>query len=141
MNINSSVILKDEKMSSKKVLIIDDEQDCIEYASTILKKEGISSIFAVNGEEGLDKAKKEKPDLIILDVQMPKMDGMEVFENLCKDESTKGIPVIMVTGIREKVGIDFNLRDMEKLYGEKPQGYVEKPVVPRELLKKVKKYL
>ena len=63
------------------------------------------------------------------------------FENLCKDKSTKGIPVIMVTGIREKVGIDFDLKDMEKLYGAKPQGYVEKPVVPRELIKKVKKYL
>lgn len=128
-------------MSSKTVLIIDDDWDCIQYASAILNKEGISSIFAANGKEGLDKAKKEKPDLILLDVQMPLMDGMEVFENLSKDESTKGIPVIMVTGIREKVGIDFELKDMEKLYGEKPQGYIEKPVVPRELIKKVRKYL
>jgi CheY-like chemotaxis protein len=128
-------------MSGKTVLIIDDDWDSIQFASTILSKEGISSTFAIDGEEGLDKAKKERPDLILLDVQMPKMDGMEVFENLCKDKSTKGIPVIMVTGIREKVGIDFDLKDMEKLYGAKPQGYVEKPVVPRELIKKVKKYL
>ena len=126
-------------MSNKKVLIIDDEQDCVEFASTILKKEGFASISASNGEEGLERARSESPDLIILDVQMPKMDGMEVFENLCADETTRGIPVIMVTGIREKVGIDFNLKDMEKLYGARPQAYLEKPLVPRELLKIVKK--
>ena len=129
------------KMNGKKVLIIDDEQDSIEYSSTILKKEGISSIFATNGQEGLDKAKKEKPDLILLDIQMPKMDGMEVFENLCRDDTTKGIPVIMITGIREKVGIDFKAKDLEKLFGVKPRGYLEKPVVPKELLKLVKKNL
>ena len=126
-------------MSDKKVLIIDDEQDCIEFASAILRKEGFSSISASNGEEGLERAKRESPDLIILDVQMPKMDGMEVFENLCGDETTKGIPVIMVTGIREKVGIDFSLKDMEKLYGARPRGYLEKPIVPQELLKLVKR--
>ena len=66
-------------MSGKTVLIIDDDWDSIQFASTILSKEGISSTFAINGEEGLDKAKKERPDLILLDVQMPKMNGMEVF--------------------------------------------------------------
>ena len=125
-------------MDSKRVLLIDDEQDSIEFVSTILKTEGISSIFALNGEEGLDKAKKEKPDLIILDIQMPKMDGFEVFENLCKDNSTKGIPVIMLSGIHEKIGIEFNLKAMEKLYGKKPDGYLEKPFVPRELIRMVK---
>ena len=72
---------------------------------------------------------------------MPKMDGFEVFENLCKDSSTKGIPVIMVTGIREKVGIAFDIDDMEKLYGAKPRGYLEKPIAPRKLVKMVKENL
>lgn len=128
-------------MIGKRALVIDDEQDCVFYVEAILKKEGFSTITAANGEEGLEKARKEKPDLIILDVQMPKMDGFEVFDNLCKDSSTKGIPVIMVTGIREKVGIDFNVKDMEKLYGARPHGYIEKPVVPRKLIKMVKDIL
>ena len=123
------------------VLIVDDEPDNIEYAAAILRSDGISSVSAANGREGLDKARTEKPDLILLDVQMPEMDGMEVFENLCREEATKGIPVIMITGIREKAGIGFSLKDMEKLYGERPRGYLAKPVAPRELLKLVKENL
>ena len=125
-------------MSQKRVLIIDDEPDNITYVDAILRREGISPISAADGDEGLALAKTEKPDLIILDVQMPKMDGFEVFENLCKENSTKEIPVILVTGVREKVGIDFNLKDMKRLYGSAPRGYLEKPVSPRKLLKIVK---
>ena len=128
-------------MSKNKVLIVEDEEDVLDLVKIHLQREHFQTLTSKSADEALEIVAQTPPDLIILDVQMPIMDGMEVFERLRKEETTKSIPVIMVTGIREKVGIDFDPKDMEKLYGEKPHGYVEKPVVPRELVKKVKKYL
>ena len=79
--------------------------------------------------------------MIILDVQMPKMDGFEVFEKLRKEKSIQSIPVIMLTGIREKTGIRFSADDIHEFYGEKPNGYAEKPISPEALLKTVKEIL
>jgi CheY-like chemotaxis protein len=128
-------------MANTKILIIDDELDSVTFIETILKKEGHTIISAGDGLEGFEKAKKEIPDLIVLDVQMPKMDGFEVFDKLKKESSTKNIPVVMLTGIREKIGIGFNADDMKQFIGEKPNGYVEKPVSPQELLKVIKEIL
>ncbi len=128
-------------MAQTKVLIVDDESDNITFVETVLKKEGFTVISAGDGMEGFEKAVAELPDLIVLDVQMPKMNGFEVFEKLRQEGSTKQIPVIMLTGIREKVGIGFNAEDMKEYYGEKPNGYVEKPISPEELVKVVKENL
>ena len=92
-------------------------------------------------EEGFKKAMEELPDLIVLDVQMPKMDGFEVFNKLRTADVTKEIPIIMLTGIREKAGIGFSAEDMKKFYGEGPDGYVEKPISPEDLVKIVKENL
>lgn len=128
-------------MADKKILVVDDEQDSITFVETILKEEGFTVITAGDGLEGFHKAKQETPDLIVLDVQMPKMDGFEVFFRLRKEESTKNIPVVMLTGIREKTGIGFDTEDMKSFYGGKPSGYVEKPISPEQLLKVVKEGL
>lgn len=128
-------------MSNTKILVVDDEPDSITFVETILKKEGFTVLSASDGLEGFEKAKQEIPDLIVLDVQMPKMDGFEVFNKLRKEESTRNISIVMLTGIREKVGIGFNAEDMKKFYGEGPNGYVEKPISPDELLKVVKENL
>ena len=125
-------------MADAKILVIDDEPDNITFVGTILKKEGFTILSAGDGLEGLKKAMAEIPDLIVLDVQMPKMNGFEVFNRLRTADSTKKIPVVMLTGIREKVGIGFDAEDMKKFYGEEPNGYVEKPVSPEDLLKVVK---
>ena len=128
-------------MAETKILVVDDEPDNITFVETILKKEGFTVLSAGDGLEGFEKAVEELPDLIVLDVQMPKMNGFEVFDKLRKEGSTKQIPVIMLTGIREKVGIGFNAEDMKKFYGEEPNGYVEKPISPEELVKVVKENL
>ena len=132
-----------EKKQSRQfaLMFVDDEISILTSLKRVFRKSPYDLYTAQNGVEALEVLKSTPIDAALVDLLMPQMNGMEVFESLCRDESTKGIPVIMVTGIREKAGINFNIKDMEKLYGEKPKGYIEKPVVPRELVKKVKKFL
>jgi len=76
-------------MKNKKVLVVDDENDSVSFLEAILKEQGLDVISANDGEAGLKKAKSESPDLVFLDVQMPKMDGFDVFRILREDEKTK----------------------------------------------------
>ena len=122
----------------KKVLIIDDEPDNVAIVETMLSElGGICTISAPDGYSGLEQAKKAKPDLIILDVQMPGKSGFEVFSELKKDDSTKDIPVIMLTGIGEKIGIRFSADNMGEFLGAYPDAYIEKPVDAEKLQRTV----
>lgn len=84
-------------MAKSKVLIIDDEPDIIETLTYMLQARNYEIISASDGIEGLLKAKSESPDIILLDIMMPGMDGYEVCSKLKKDNSVKNIPVIMLT--------------------------------------------
>ena len=127
---------------AKTVLIVDDEQDAVEFVQAVLSEiGGIATISANDGVSGLQKAKESTPDLIILDVQMPGKSGFDVFLDLKKETSTKNIPIIMLTGVAEKVGIRFSGKDMGDFMGEEPQVYIEKPVDPEELKSTVSKLL
>jgi CheY-like chemotaxis protein len=128
-------------MKNKKVLVVDDENDSVSFLETILKGQGLDVISANDGEAGLKKARSESPDLIFLDVQMPKIDGFDVFKILRDDEKTKEIPIIMLTGIEEKIGIGFSKEDMKEFYHEEPQEYLEKPIEPEKVISAVKKVL
>ena len=124
----------------KSVLVVDDEPDSIEIVEAMLSEiEGISILSAIDGNSGLVKAKEARPDLIILDVQMPGKNGFEVFYELKKDESTKDIPVIMLTGIGDKTGLSFSSNDMDEFLGTPPDAYIEKPVDAVTLQKTVLK--
>ena len=128
--------------NSKYVLIVDDEPDAVEITETMLSEiEGISTISAYDGESGLDLARKAQPDLIILDIQMPGINGFEVFTELKKDESTKAIQVIMLTVVEKKTGIGFSTEDMNTFLGNSPEAYIEKPVDAETLQKTVSKLL
>jgi two-component system alkaline phosphatase synthesis response regulator PhoP len=81
----------------KKVLIVDDELHVVKIIQFKLKKEGFDVFYALNGEDAVTIAKKEIPDLILLDVMLPVMDGYKVFETLKEDEKTKLIPVVMIS--------------------------------------------
>jgi CheY-like chemotaxis protein len=133
--------LTEKSMGNQTVLVVDDDSDNITFVETILKKEGFATISAGDGLEGFNKAAAELPDLIVLDVQMPKMNGFEVFTKLRAAESTKKIPIVMLTGIRDKIGRGYSGKDMKTFFGEGPNGYLEKPVCPEELLKIVKDIL
>jgi len=124
--------------NARKILIVDDETDAVDITDAMLSELGdIATISANDADSGIEKAKAEKPDLIILDVQMPGKSGFDMFVELKKDEATKNIPVIMLTGVKEKVGIGFSADSMQEFLGEQPQAYIEKPVQAEELQKTV----
>jgi CheY-like chemotaxis protein len=128
-------------MERRVILAIDDEKDNHEFIKSILEDDYIDVITALNGKEGFEKAKVERPDLIILDVQMPVMDGFEAFRHLKSEEKTNSIPIIMLTGIAEKRGIRFSKEEMGEFYGSEPDEYIEKPIDPDKLLKAVQKII
>ena len=106
---------------SKKILIVDDELDMITFISEILEDHGYTSISAKDGVEGLEALRRENPDLVLLDLMMPKKSGITMFQELRKDPNLSHIPVVIVTGISDVTGVDFRnhmfkqpLRDEKK---------------------------
>ena len=128
---------------SKKVLIVDDDPDVRLFNATVVEESGYSPIEAANGEEGLKIAKKDRPDLVILDVLMPKQSGIRLYRELKTDKALIGIPVIMLSGVAKRTF----LRSQKALteFGDKPvpepENYLEKPVEPEELAREIKKLL
>jgi DNA-binding response OmpR family regulator len=118
-----------------KVLIVDDDAFLSGIYATKLELEGFEVVSARDGEDGLKAAVKEKPDLILLDVLMPKLDGFEVLKRLKADEAVKAIPVIMLTNLGQK-------EDIEKGMQEGAADYLIKAhFVPAEAVEKIKKVL
>ncbi len=111
----------------KKILIIDDEPHLVKIFESRLKANGYDVVYAFDGQEGLDKAKQEKPDLIILDHRMPKLDGYEVYKILRSDAAYPNIPIVMLTASGTA---DWIKTGMEKGM----DAYITKPVKPDLLL-------
>lgn len=127
---------------NKTVLIVDDEPDAVAFAEAVVSEiDGCATLSASDGASGIAKAREAKPDLILLDVQMPGQSGFEVFGELGKDALTRDIPVIMLTGIADKTGLPFSGDDMNDYYGRKPAGYIEKPAEPEQVEAEVRKAL
>lgn len=118
----------------KKILVIDDEIDFINILTMRLKATGYETVAALDGRDGLDKARRLNPDLIILDIMMPKMDGYEVCRLLKFDEKYKSIPIIMLTAKTQVVD-----KTMGGAVGA--DDYITKPFESDELIKKVKSIL
>jgi CheY-like chemotaxis protein len=132
----------------KKILIVDDDPDNVSIISLIVEDNGFSSISATNGKEGYELAKKEKPDLITLDLIMPAQSGIMMFQDLKKDPELCNVPVVIISGASEITGVDLkNFIFKQSVGGEKvvetsgmgkysaPNAFVEKPVNPDELVK------
>jgi two-component system alkaline phosphatase synthesis response regulator PhoP len=126
---------------AKKVLIADDELDVHAFVQTALEDDGYELITATDGDAALERAAEERPDLVILDVQMPKKSGFTVFQELRAHEATRDIPVIMLTAISERVGLPFGGNDMGEFYGTDPEAFIDKPVDPDALRDTVRKLL
>jgi len=122
-----------------RILLIDDDVDFVEATKTILETKSYQVSVAYNGDEGLKKAREEKPDLILLDVIMPVKDGFSVAEHLKKDTQLSKIPIIMLTAFAQKVS-ETSLSVSQALTLE-AEDYLDKPVSPEELLKRVEKLL
>jgi len=122
-----------------KILIVDDDADFVESTKSVLEAKPYDVIVAEQGEEGIQKARDEKPDLILLDVIMPVKDGFTAAEQLKKDPALAGIPVVMLTGYSSKGGESSIPRS--RGYTLEAEDYLEKPVTPQDLLAAVEKAL
>jgi len=117
-------------MSRGKVLVVDDEEYIQHILNFSFGAEGYDVVTAADGEEGIKKAKSEKPDIIVLDIMMPKMDGYEACKRLKTDPNTKSIPVILLTA---------KGREVDRKLGSQAgaDDYVVKPFSPGRLIERV----
>jgi CheY-like chemotaxis protein len=122
-----------------RILLVDDDADFVASTRTVLESKNYEVIVAVNGDDGLRKAREEKPDLILLDIIMPIEDGFTAAEQLKKDPKLAEIPVLMLTSFSTKgsgTGIPRS-----RGYSLEAEDYLEKPVSPQDLLTVVAKHL
>jgi len=122
-----------------KILLVDDDPDFVEATKLVLESQPYEVITALSGEDGLKKAREEKPDLVLLDIIMPGVDGFQVCQQLKKDPQLAEIPVIMITSFSERY-METSLGMSQGLSLE-AEDFVDKPVAPAELLIRVEKWL
>ncbi len=141
-------------MSKQKIFIVDDEPHIRSFLCTLLETNGYKPILAKDGKEGMKKARELKPQLIILDVMIPKLSGIQMYRQLKADEELKHIPVIMLSAIAKKTFFQSN--SMLKYNEGKtatiwtcpwepslpvPEAYIEKPPEPEVLLETIQNTL
>ncbi|HLE23694.1 MAG TPA: response regulator [Anaerolineales bacterium] len=120
---------------AKRVVCIEDEPEMIDLVRLILGRKGFEVIGANGGVEGLEAVRREKPDLVLLDLMMPDMDGWEVYQQIKADEALRHIPVVVVTAKAQSI---------DKVLGlhiAKVDDYITKPFGPQELLESIAKIL
>jgi two-component system, OmpR family, response regulator VicR len=120
---------------AKLVVCIEDEPEMIDLVKLILSRKGFNVVGAMGGREGLEAIQAQKPDLVLLDLMMPDMDGWEVYQKMKADDATKLIPVIVVTAKAQSI---------DKVLGlhiAKVDDYITKPFGPQELLQSVEQVL
>ncbi len=125
----------DDQKLQKRILCIEDEPEMIDLIRLILGRRGFEVSGATGGKAGLEAVRAEHPDLVLLDLMMPDMDGWEVYQQMKADESTRHIPVIVVTAKAQSI---------DKVLGlhiAKVDDYIAKPFSPQELLSSVEKTL
>jgi two-component system alkaline phosphatase synthesis response regulator PhoP len=115
-----------------KILLVDDDVDLVKVMGGALESKAYEVIVAYNGQEGLEKARKEKPDLVVLDILMPVADGFTFADQFRKDPSLAKIPVLALTSFSEALGQPFPFEVTE---------YIMKPIKPRDLVAKVEGFL
>ncbi len=118
-------------MANKTILVVDDEQDILDLIEYNLKKEGFKVLKAENGEKGIEIAKEYKPDLVLLDIMMPKMDGLETVELIRKDEELKRTPVIFLTARSDEK------TEIESL-NKGGDDFISKPISTTKLVSRIK---
>jgi DNA-binding response OmpR family regulator len=123
-----------EAMGFRKILLVDDSETILQMEQMILAKNSYELILARDGEEGVAKALATRPDLILMDIVMPKMDGFEAVKKLRDNAQMRGVPIVMVTSKGEA-------ESMEAGYENGCSDYILKPIDQRELLAKVKNLL
>jgi twitching motility two-component system response regulator PilH len=127
----------------RTVLAVDDEAQTRDFVYTVLEENGYTPILAENGEEALEIVRQNKPDLVILDIMMPKQSGIKMYRELKSAESLRDIPVIIYSGIPRRTFLRAQAA-LTETSGESvpdPDAYLEKPVTPGRLEATIKKVL
>lgn len=122
-------------LSPYKILVVDDDPDAREFISTVLSDSNATVVEAKDGVEALEVARREKPDLMTLDLEMPEKSGSEVYEEMRSDEDLRNIPVFIVSGHPELRRLIY------QRVTPPPDGYLDKPIEEDRLLFAVKKIL
>jgi len=115
----------------KRVLVIEDNDNNMELITFILQKNGFETLRAITGSQGFEAARREKPDFILLDVQLPDIDGYEVLKRIRSAETTTTVPIIAVTS-HAMAG------DRQKLLAAGCNGYIEKPIDPINVIHEIR---
>lgn len=118
----------------KRILVVEDNETNMYLIRFILKNKGYQVIEAITGEEGVEFALKEKPDLVIMDIQLPGIDGLETTRRIRDSEAGKELPIVALTS-HAMVG------DKEKALKAGCTGYIEKPINPETFIAQIEKYL
>ena len=146
---------------AKQVLVVDDDQTTVKYLCVVLSDHGYEPVPAYDGSEGLQKVKQAKPDLIVLDVMMPKKSGFVLFRQLKKDERYEDIPILMLTGVsgileeqeshKEEISerpydslreaLRNKIRELRQEGLVRPEMFMDKPVDPDTFIAKVQQLI
>jgi CheY-like chemotaxis protein len=129
--------------TKKTILVLDDEPDVVAYLRSLFVDNNYLVLTASNGQDGMEKAKAQKPDLITLDISMPEKSGVRFYREIKEDSELKDIPVVIVTGV-ESTYDSGSGEDFKRFLGTRknippPDGFVMKPIEEQELLGVVKK--
>ncbi|GBE12738.1 MAG TPA: response regulator [Desulfobacteraceae bacterium] len=126
--------MEEQNKPLKKILVVDDNLDSRELVIKILKNKGLQLVEAVDGEDALEKVTTERPDLILMDISLPKIDGYEVTRRLKSDQNFAAIPIIALTAHAMK-------GDREKALAAGCEGYITKPINVHDLYDRIKPFL
>jgi CheY-like chemotaxis protein len=125
-------------MSDKpKIIVIDDDPDIVTFLSTLLEDNGYDYVTAGDGQEGINKVRAERPDLILLDITMPEKSGVRFYREVRGDPELQKTPVVMVTGVMQEFKKFISTRKQVP----PPDGYISKPIDRQELLDTIAKLL
>jgi len=146
----------------KRVLVVDDDDNTRRFLTVALEENGYEAITAADGEEGYERIREDAPDLILLDVMMPKKTGFSLFKQLRKDDDYKDIPVIMLTGVAGvleeddakaeddtfespfdslREGLRRGIAKMREEGVVRPEMFIDKPIDPEELIESVREMI
>jgi two-component system response regulator VicR len=119
----------------KRIVYVEDETEMIELTRIVLEREGFEMLGAVGGAEGIEAIKREKPDLVLLDLMMPDVDGWEVYRQMKADKELADIPVIIITARTQSIDKVLGLKVA------KVADYITKPFGPNDLIESIKRVL
>ncbi len=146
--------------NAHRILIVDDSDEIIAYFTEVLEEHGYEYSVAQDGKTAIESMRQNRPDLVLLDVMMPRKSGVAVFNKMRQDPELAGVPVVIITGASKATGVEmttgeedpkktyeddlvreFGLKLREQLLNLTPQGFLEKPVEPEQLISKIKSLL